>query len=254
METKQRASSMTNALRLLNLFTMDEPEWTLNDLADELDIGLSAVYRMTSSLVHEGFLVKDPVTKSLRLGSLILPIGHSNISSSHLCVISPPILEKLVEDSGETAHLSILDGMNTIYLQKFECSNYIHLFTHIGKKNPAHCTGNGQILLSYLPEAQLEERLKVDLPRFTANTITDPIKLKERLKMVRAQGFAFNNEEMMKGVSAIAAPVKDPSGHVQFTVNIAGPTSRINSHTVHSLSKLVMDAADQLSKAYKVRG
>ncbi len=81
MTAQQRASSMINSLRLLNLFTMDKPEWTLNDLTEELDIGLSAVYRITNTLIHEFFLIKDPFTTSLRLGSIILPIGHSIISS-----------------------------------------------------------------------------------------------------------------------------------------------------------------------------
>ncbi len=146
---KSSVSSMTNALKLLNLFTMDEPEWTLTDLAEALNVGVSTVYRLTNTLIHEGFIVRDPTTKSFRLASSILELGHYVITSYDTCEIAPPILEKLVQDTGETVHLSILEGNNTIYLQVFECSNYVNVHTHVGKKNPIHCTSTGQIILAY---------------------------------------------------------------------------------------------------------
>ena len=248
MNEIKRASSMTNALRLLNLFTMDEPELTLNDLAEKLDVGPSTVYRITNTLIHEGFLTKDPSSKNFRLGSLLLSMGHTIISSNSLCEKSPLILEKLVKDTGETAHLSILEDNKTIYLQKFECLNYVHLLTHVGKKNPVHCTSTGQIMLAFQTEEQVEKVIVAGLPRFTPNTITDPIKFKERLTLAQKQGYAYNKDEMLNGVSAIAAPVKSPSGKVEFSVSIAGPTSRISPCNVQTLSKLVINAADELTK------
>ena len=250
--TQQRASSMTNALRLLNLFTVDEPELTLSELAEKLDVGPSTVYRITHTLIHEGFITRDPMTKNFRLGSLLLSMGHAIITSYDICELSPPILEKLVQDTGETVHLSILKGNKTVYLQKFECSNYVHLLTHIGRKNPIHCTAAGQIMLAFQSETEIEKFITAGLPGYTSNTLTDPIKFKERLSCIRKKGFSLNMEEMLIGVSSIAAPVKSPLGEVEYSVSIAGPTSRINYNRVHALSKLVMDAADELSKRLKV--
>ncbi|MCQ6274153.1 IclR family transcriptional regulator [Bacillus sp. V3B] len=248
MNEVTRASSMTNALRLLNLFTMDEPELTLSELAEKLDVGPSTIYRLTNTLIHEGFLTRDQVSKNFRLGSLLLSMGHIMISSNDICEKSPLILEKLVEDTGETVHLSILEDNKTVYLQKFECSNYVHLLTHVGKKNPAHCTSTGQVMLAFQTEEQIKKVIKAGLPPLTSNTITDPIKFKERLTIIRKQGYSYNKDEFLNGVSAIAAPVKSPSGKVEFSMSIAGPTSRINSCSVPTLSKLVINAADKLTK------
>ena len=249
---KSSVSSMTNALRLLNLFTMDEPEWTLSDLAEALNVGVSTAYRLTNTLIHEGFIVRDSATKSFRLGSSILQMGHYVITSYDICEISPPILEKLVQDTGETVHLSILEGDNTIYLQVFECSNYVNVMTHVGKKNPIHCTSTGQIILAYQPESMIETVITNGLRPYSSNTITDPKKFKERLTLIQKQGVTFNKDEMNVGVSAIAAPIKSPSGKVEFSVSIAGPNSRINSINFLTLSKLVKKAADELSQ--KLRG
>jgi len=250
---KSSVSSMVNALKLLNLFTMDEPEWILTDLADELNVGVSTVYRLTNTLMHEGFIVRDPLTKNFRLASSILELGHYVITSFDICDISPPILEKLVQDTGETVHLSILEGNKSIYLQMFECSNYVNVRTHVGKKHPAHCTSTGQVILAYQSEAEIDRVIAQGLPLYSPKsaTITDPMKFKERLALIKKQGYTYNRDEMNVGVSAIAAPVKSPSGKVEFAVSIAGPSSRINANNAPMLSKLVVKAADCLSKKLK---
>ena len=249
---EKNVSSLGNALKLLNLFTMDEAEWTLSELSDELNVGSSTVYRLTNTLIHEGFIVRDPVKKTFRLGSSILQMGHYILTTFDICEISPPILEKLVLDTGETVHLSILEGIKTIYLQVFECSNYINVFTHVGKKNPAHCTSTGQIILAYQTENKINQVITDGLPAYSNYTLTDPKQFMDRLTKIRNQGFTFNKDEMNLGVSAIAAPVKSSSGQVEFSVSIAGPNSRINSSNCPTLSKLVINAADELSK--KLRG
>ncbi|KAA9013245.1 IclR family transcriptional regulator [Niallia endozanthoxylica] len=250
---KSSVSSMVNALKLLNLFTMDEPEWILTDLADELDVGVSTVYRLTNTLMHEGFIVRDPVTKNFRLASSILEMGHYVITSFDICEISPPILEKLVQDTGETVHLSILEGNKSIYLQMFECSNYVNVRTHVGKKYPAHCSSTGQIILAYQSEADINRVIAQGLPLYSPKsaTITDPIQFKERLALIKKRGYSFNKDEMNVGVSAIAAPVKSPSGKVDYCISIAGPNSRINANNAPTLIKYVTKAADELSEKLK---
>lgn len=250
---KSSVSSMVNALKLLNLFTMDEPEWILTDIAEELNVGVSTVYRLTNTLMEEVFILRDPVTKNFRLASSILEMGHYVITSFDICEISPPILEKLVRDTGETAHLSILEGNKTIYLQVFECSNYVNIRTHVGKKHPAHCTSTGQVILAYQPEETIDKVIAQGLPLYSpkSTTITNPVKFKERLASIKKQGYTFNRDEMNVGVSAIAAPVKAPSGKVEYSVSIAGPSSRINSNTAPAFTKLVTEAAEKLAQELK---
>lgn len=250
--TKKRGnSSMTNTLKLLNLFTLEEPEWSLSDLSEELDVGLSTVYRLTNTLIEESLLYRDPVSKKFRLGSFILNMGHTIITSYDICELSPPILEKLVTDTGETVHLSIIDQNETVYLQKFECPNYVNIFTHVGKRNPIHCTSSGQIILAYQSEKKINNIIENGLTPYSAYTITDPPKFKERLEHIRKQGFTFNIDEMNLGVSAVAAPVKTRTGHVEYAVSIAGPSSRISPARLQTLSRSVVRAADELTQKLK---
>jgi DNA-binding IclR family transcriptional regulator len=249
----ERVSSLRNALRLLNLFTMEEPELSLSELSGKLGLGNSTIYRLTFTLMQEGFLARDPVSKNFRLGSSILAKGTTILSHYDICKDSPPILKKLVQESGETAHLSTLADNRVIYLQKIDAVNYVHLLSHAGRQNYIHCTSSGQAILAFQPEEMIREVIEKGLPKLTAYTVTSPQKLKLLLSLVRKNGYAFSIEEMHEGVSSIASPVFSQPGKALFSVSIAGPSSRINPQRATELAKIVKRAANELSEKIKNR-
>ena len=243
------SSSLENALRLLNLFTIDEPEWSISDMAQELGIANSTVHRLLNTLLAEGFVSKDPRTRQYRLGSSVLALGHLVQSRLKLGQIAYPALQRLVDLSNETAHIGILKDYSVIYLTKVECSHPIRLLSHVGRRNDAHCTSTGQVLLAYLPPSKLEAYLQSGPFRaYTKRTITDPEKLRELLAKVKQQGYAVSVEELHEGVSSIAAPVTNPAGEAIAAVNLAGPTQRMNGASLVRLVKLVREAAEEVSR------
>jgi IclR family transcriptional regulator, KDG regulon repressor len=249
MEERQlkTSSSLGNTLRLLNLFTINEPEFTLSELAEKLGVGNSTMHRLTATLMHEGFLARDHTTKKFRLGASILAAEKTIQSYYDICTISPPVLKKLVQNTGEAAHLSILKDNKVIYLQKVDSPNYAHLLSHEGKSNPVHATSTGQVLLAYQKQSEVENVIVGGLPPYTSQTITNPQKFLERLVNVRSQGYAYGKDELHLGYSSIAAPVKSPSGKVTYALSVAGPSSRITPHRVQELSKALKEAAEELA-------
>jgi DNA-binding IclR family transcriptional regulator len=249
----EKVSSMRNALKLLKLFTIEEPVMSLTELAKKLEIGESAVYRLISTLIHDEFITKDNNSKKFKLKTSLITMGNTIMSCNNLCHFTPPILEKLVNETGETTHLSILRENKVVYLQKFDCINFVHLPTHIGKQSPLHCTSSGQIFLAFQSEPHIEKTIFKGLTAFTSNTITTREKLVDRINKIKKQGYAFTIEEMYQGISSIAAPVISPSGDVVASISITGPITRINQHTASMLSKLVIKASDELSKKLKYK-
>jgi IclR family transcriptional regulator, KDG regulon repressor len=240
-------SSLRNALRLLNLFSTDEPELQLADMASRLEIGQSTAYRLVHTLTEEGLIVRDPYAKSYRLAASVLALGHTIITKMDLCHLSLDILEKLAKRTGETAHISVMKEHQVLYLLKMDSAYPVHLLSHAGRKNPIHCTSTGQVLLAYQSPAIMEQIIHKGLASYTSKTITDPLKLKNLLKTIRLQGYAVSQEELHEGVTSIAAPVRNKKGQVIAAVSIAGPTRRINNQTIPTLVKQVQLASDQVS-------
>ena len=240
-------SSLRNALRLLNLFSVDEPELQLEDMASKLEVGQSTAYRLVHTLIEEGFIVRDPFSKSYRLAASVLALSHTIMTKVDLCHLSLPILEKLAEKTGETAHIGVFKDYQVLYLLKMDSSYPIHLLSHAGRKNPIHCTSTGQVLLANQSDAMIEQVISKGLTSYSAKTITDPEKLRKLLKIIRSQGYAVSQEELHEGGVSIAAPVKNNKGKVIASVSIAGPTSRINQQTISKLTKQVQQAADDIT-------
>lgn len=250
---KESISSLRNALKLLNLFTHDEPELTLSEIAVKLNVGISTAHRLTSTLMENGLLKKDPLTKNFRLGSSILAMGNTILSQYELCQVSRDSLEQLVQTSGEAVHLSVLKGIHVVYLQKMDCKHHVYLQSHIGKQNPIYCTSSGQVILAYQSNDFIENVIDYGLVEYTPNTITSPERLKAVLADIRSQGFAYSREELHEGVSSIAAPIKNQWGDVIASVSIAGPSTRITPHKLPALVRLVKNAGEKISEQLLIR-
>lgn len=246
-------SSLRNALRILNLFSVDEPEMQLSDIMTKLEVGKSTAFRLIHTLEKEGCIVRDRYAKSYRLASSMLAKGQTIISKVDLCHLSLSILENLAEKTGETAHIAIFKDFHVLYLLKIDSMYPAHLLSHAGKTNPVHCTSTGQVLLAHQEDPMIDKVIENGLASYTSKTITDPLKLKNLLQTIREKGYAVSNEELHERVSSIAAPVMNRNGRVAASVSIAGPTSRINRLTIEKLTKQVQHAAEQVTAKIQSR-
>ncbi|MBS4208310.1 IclR family transcriptional regulator [Bacillus sp. FJAT-50079] len=226
---------------------MDEPEKKVSDLSQSLGINKSTVSRTMATLANEGFVFKDPETQKYRLGLSIVSLGGVVNSTMDIYKESMPVLNKLVETSGETSHISILDNYEVIYLQKVECNHPVRFLTHVGKRNPTYCTSSGKILLAYSNDDVTETIIQKGLQPFTKNTITDPQKLRQHLRQIRKNGYTFSIEEFTEGVNSVAAPVYNYKGQVVAALSVVGPKQRIYGDKLQRIAKQVMQASADVS-------
>jgi IclR family KDG regulon transcriptional repressor len=87
------------------------------------------------------------------------------------------------------------------------------------------------------------------LPRFTSATITNPERLKEHLMVVRARGYAIDNEEAEESVRCIGAPIFDHKGEVNYSISIAGPAYRVTLERIECFIPDITNAAYSISRA-----
>jgi IclR family KDG regulon transcriptional repressor len=241
-------SSVKNALKILRSFSMDEPEKKISELAVSLNLSKSTVSRLMSTLASEGFVAKDPETQRYRLGLSVLALGGIINSNLDYYKETLPILRRLMNDIGETAHLAVLEKNEVIYLYKVECNHPVRIFTHIGRQNPIHCTSSGKVILAFHDEATIEKVIENGLHRYTENTITDPKEFRNKLQLIRKQGYSTSFGELLDGVVSIAVPVRDYTGQVVSAVNIVGPSQRIKSHKISFYAKKIKSAAEEISE------
>jgi IclR family KDG regulon transcriptional repressor len=241
----QALQSVQNGLRILKLFTQERPVWGITEIANRVQLPKSSISRLVADLAEEGFLQKEQ--NKYTLGFSLLSI--SGVITSHLEIHreSKDILKKLVEDLGETAHISVLEGNEITYVHKIECKDPVPLFTSIGRKNPLSCTSSGKILLAFQKDNAVARIIEEGLPIMGPNSITDPDQLKAQLLQIKKQGYSICINEWDGNSVSIAAPVRDYTGDVVAAVSVAGTNERIKENKINLFLESIMKAATNIS-------
>lgn len=228
----------------MQCFTLDEPEQKVTDLALSLGLAKSTVSRLLSTMASEGFVMKDAETKKYRLGLSILNLNTIITSNLEVTRESEPILKNLVEEVKETAHIAVMEDTHVVYLNRVECSHPVQILSHIGRRNPMHCTSSGKVILAYQKENYINQYIENGLEQYTEKTVSDPVKLKESLQNIKEQGYSISSEELRAGVTSIAAPIYDYTGKVNYALSVIGPIHRMDPENPLLIKKVKQAAAD----------
>jgi IclR family transcriptional regulator, KDG regulon repressor len=246
---RYRIQAIERAVAILNVFSADEPELGVTEIAERVRLHKSTVHRFMVNLDAAGLVERNPRSGRYRLGLHIFELGGLVMQRMNLWDEALPFLEGLVRDTGETGHLAVLEGGEAIYIERVEARRPLRVPSAIGRGYPAHATNLGKVLLADLPRDRLVEIVTTHgLASYTRNTITDLAQLEAELERIRIQGYAIDDEEYDEGLRCIGAGVRDHSGRVVSALGIGGPVTRITPERVEALAQLVMTAANGLSR------
>lgn len=243
-----RVQAIDRAVMILRLFSDERRELKLTDIAEELDLNKSTVHGIISTLKYHGLIDQNEDTQKYRLGLYLMELGDRVSHSLDIIEISSPIIKDLCSQVEETVHLGTLDGDEVVYIDKKESNQSMRIFSAIGARNPAHCTGVGKAMLAYRDMDKLEELLPDELVKLTPHTITDKKELIKELSQIREQGYALDNEENTVGLTCVAAPIFDKNGEAKYAISISGPTIRMNYKQIEKAKELVMDSTKRISR------
>jgi DNA-binding IclR family transcriptional regulator len=117
----------------------------------------------------------------------------------------------------------------------------------IGQQTHLHYSASGKAILANYPRERVDEIVdRWGLPKQTANTITDREALYEELERVGERGVAFNHEEHIDGLTAVAVPVEN-DGVVFGALSVAGPTGRMQDERLEeTIPELLLGSANAL--------
>lgn len=245
----QRIESVAKALTILTLFKINKPEWGITELARELGMQKSTVYRLLATMQELGFVRKTREGTNYRLGMRVFELGSVVANTFDLRDIALSYLHKISEQTGETVHLGVLNETEVISIETVDGSNTLKSSILIGKRTPLYCTSVGKAILAFQsPQEQKEIIKKINFIKFTDNTIINPQAFVTELELTRKRGYAVDEMEHEVGVSCIAAPIWDSTGKVLASLSVSGPSIRIAKEKIPELAQLIMKTTKDISK------
>src|SRR5438874_279860 len=228
--------SIERALDLLEYLARSSTWAGISELSAATGQPVGTVHRLLQTLMARNYVVRDSRTRRYALGPAFRMLAGAELLTPNWNEIATPFLRELVEISGETANLAVLERNRAVYEAQAQPSRLVRMFTALGNRVPLHCTGCGKVLLAYQPDSVVASIVAEEgLPRYTETTITDPGQLQKELEMIRNQGYAIDNGEQEEGVRCIAVPVYGSKGKVIAALSISGPSSRVDSRHIPTL-------------------
>jgi IclR family acetate operon transcriptional repressor len=235
--------SLNRAFALLEHMAAAGGDVALSELATRSGLPLPTIHRIMRTLVGSGYVRQLP-SRHYALGPRLIGLGDA--ASRMLGEWARPHLAELVELVGESANMAVLDGDTVVYVAQVPSRHAMRMFTEVGRRVPAHCTGVGKALLAQLPPPRVSALLaRAGMPAQTPHTITDPERLARELDRIRHQGFAVDDAEQELGVRCVAVVV--PGGPSMTALSVSGPQTRLTWAAVERIAPLLRRSAQALA-------
>lgn len=237
--------TVEKALRLLEFFDAQHPEFGLSDLARLSGTDKATVLRMLNDLASTGLVEQDPQTRLWRLGAGLLRLARLREAAFPVTRVLTPILDALALDTGETAHASLLSGdtLGTVGIAESQRTNRVHL--EPGLILPLHATASGLAVTAFARPDLRSKVLSRALSSVTKSTPTSQQALTALIDQTQSRGYAIANQTFEDEVYGIAMPLFGPDGFAIGALAIASPSSRISPQIEAQIVATLTPAAAQ---------
>ena len=229
-------TSLSKALRILDLFDDERRELSLSELARGLGLRPGSIYPIVYTLWQHGYLDRCPNTKRYRLGLKILVQAGYILAGLDIREQAKPVLKRLVREHGGSATLSVVGGDDVIFIE--EESNSPMIRAHmIGQRAPLYDVAPGKVFLAFSAEYNSDG----------SELVTE--ELARELREIKTKGFALERGENNDAAVVVAAPIRDFRGEVvaALTMSVSNPKSK------EKVIKAVLGAAEEISRALGYR-
>ncbi len=240
----------TNLRLLLILETVGEADNAISptEISRVLNLPKQTVHRLCATLLEEGFVVRESLSKKLRPARRLREMAAGVLQASHHHIARHQILEDVARSVKETVNYVMPEERGMSYKDRVETDWAFRVQLPVGTHVPFHCTASGKCFLASLRKREREKLVStLQMENLTPNTIADPDELLAELKLIAKQGYAIDNEEFMEGMVAMAVPILDHRGRFVAALAFHGPSMRLSIDNIIDKKEVLMDGSEKLS-------
>jgi IclR family transcriptional regulator, pca regulon regulatory protein len=222
---KEFMATLAKGLAVLGAFDKARPAMTLSQAAEVAGLSRATARRILRTLTTLGYVEQSG--RQFALSARILKLGYAYLATQNWIEQAAAPMRQLSEQFHESCSLAILQGTEIVYVARIPASRIMSVALAVGTRLPAFHTALGRIQLGYLDDAELWRRLRsLRIEAYTPSTITEIQALFDRVREDHAQRFAIVDEELERGLRAIAVPILDRGGQAVAALNLSTHTTR----------------------------
>lgn len=241
--------AVERAIDVIELMAATERDLSLSELIKELNIPRQSLVRILNTLLDRGVVDRTEQRGFYRLGMKLLYLGNRLQDKIKLRSMAWPFMQELAQKTRKTIELSTLDRDQLILIEQIEGSEGVRLYSRVGSVYPyLHAVAVGKIYLAHMDSEKRRKVVdKIGLPRVTEHTIINMKQLEAEVLKVRKNGYAFEDQELRKGVRRVVAPVYDYRNNLVGCIGIAATVFSFELEDVDHLARMVKETTKKIS-------
>ena len=248
-DVKSGGSSLSKALMVLKEVCCAQDPMRFADLVERSELPKATAHRILNTLVDEGLVRFEDNSQLYHPGYGLLELAHKAWSSMDIRDLAADQMKNLWQETGETIHLAVLDRGDVIYIDKMESQKSLRLFSAVGKKGPAYCTGVGKAMIAYLNEEELADVIsKQSFIKHTETTLDSEEKLRTELDKIRQTGVSLDMQEHEEGIQCAASVIFNYRNEPIAALSITAPVFRVDDERFAFFQTRIKEACQEVSK------
>jgi len=246
--SKYTTPNLQNALSLVDLISKQKNGLSLPEMIQQTGVPKSTLFRICSTLMESGYLMKDDDTGHFILTRKFLRIGLAALGEESLIEKALAPMRELRDAVNETVLLGTLMEKDVALLEQVIGNHPFTFFIKPGKHFVMHASAPGKALLAFLKEEDRETIFsKIEMIPYNERTITSREAMMKEIEDIRQKGYAVDRAEEMDGIHCVAAPVFDQHRHPLAVIWTTGPSARLTEAQFEMVGREVMECAHRIS-------
>ena len=249
-DEKYNIKIVERCLSIFDFAAKTEGSFSVQQIMDELNLNTNMAYRLLSTMVQSGYLLKDESTSLYTASLKFVHLFNRALSSLDIRKVALPYMEMLGKQFPKAnINLALLFNYEVLQTDRIDSQSVLRTYFTPGKKIPFFASAVGKILTSELYPEELERMIEKNggLKDFTVHTIVDRSKLIEELKSVREKGYATDREELILHDNCNAAPIRNAEGKIVAAVSMSAFDTAIPVAEMDENIHFICDTARQIS-------
>ena len=243
-----QVQSLSRALRLMNTLADNPQGLSLSEVAHCVGLPTSTAHRLLTTLQNERYVKFDSERSNWLIGVQAFRVGTAFMRSRDIIGTARPYMRRLMELSGETVNLGIIDRGEVVYLAQVETQKMMRAIAGPGGRSDILTSSVGKAILAFMRPDACEKLIKslhhqpgvAQLPK-AINMI------RNELQATRVRGYAIDDEENSVGLRCLASVIFDEHGEPLAAISVSGPTARVAQERLASLGDNVMSIAAEIT-------
>jgi len=254
MHQDYKSPPLERYVRILELLAAFPEGLGLSDVARLSGLPKTSTHRLLGAL-QSAQLIELAAGVVYVLGNRIRRLAHAGADAQWVTTLIKPHLADLAAQTGETCYLAKLHAGHQVSSVMMESPDTPWRgFVLPGKVMAPHAAASAKAILAFQAPAVIDAALMAPLSPITANTCTDPRRVREEYALVRERGYATCIGEIDEELIALGVPIHDAQFGVVYSLGLTGPHQRLKDKGLEALARIMLRYADRVATSLKTVG